>query len=60
MQRRAREPRVLLASLAVVVLVALVALRVALLLLWALSAARPVAGALSKAVSMRSDFGPSQ
>ena len=51
MQRRAREPRVLLASLAVVVLVALVALLVTLLLLWALSSARYVAGGLSKAVS---------
>ena len=53
MQRRVREPCVLIALLASVALVAVVALLMTLciLLLWQLSAARLIAGALSNAVS---------
>ena len=50
MQSRVREPRVLIALLASVALVAVVAVLmtfVLLLLLWQLSAARPIAGELS-------------
>ena len=52
-QRRVREPCVLIALLASVALVAVVAVLMTLFLqlLWQLSAARPIAGALSKAVS---------
>ena len=54
MQQRVREQRVLFTWLAVVVLVALIAFLVTLILFfWQLSAARPVAGELSKAVSSR-------